>query len=740
MAETAEVLGEETDLKLEAPFLDGLLPALRRLDGLLERAVAAAQTAYGPKAATDLYRGLYISQAEVEQLLLREPGVPIFQGDGQETVDCLPDPTGGDFSRLAWLQQAFDLSLFDLDLILIALAPELDLRYERLYAYLQDHVSRRRPSVDLALNLLCSSAAVKLARRVHFAPEAPLIRHGLLHLIPDSDQGLSSLLSHYLKLDDQIVRLLLGQTSLDSRLASFCCRTEPNVSLDRWLLATEEQRALVRLVLEARETQQPLRLYFHGPGGADQRQTAEMLAGEAGVTLLAANLERAPVPSADFEQSLRLLFREGWFQDALLYLDQLDELRGGDRDAAYQYLLDQLTDAPGITILAGSQPWVAPSRRPAGVITIPFAIPDVEQRRVLWQVNLAEWDVALAPADLDRLANCFRLTPTQIAETALTAYNQARRQAAMPTSGPLIAPDLFAAARAQSGHDLTALAHKIEPVYTWSDIVLPDDALAQLREICQRVTRRQHVLGEWGFGRKLSLGKGVNALFAGPSGTGKTMAAEIIANELGLDLYKIDLSVVVSKYIGETEKNLDRIFRAAENANAILFFDEADALFGKRSEVRDSHDRYANIEISYLLQKMEQFEGITILATNLRGNLDEAFMRRLAFTVHFPFPGEADRRRIWAGIWPVQTPLAGDVDLDFLARQFKLSGGNIKNIALAAAFLAAGEDGASPNASNGHGGVVSMAHLRHATRREYQKLGKQLSADELGLFTQELSA
>jgi SpoVK/Ycf46/Vps4 family AAA+-type ATPase len=250
-----------------------------------------------------------------------------------------------------------------------------------------------------------------------------------------------------------------------------------------------------------------------------------------------------------------------------------------------------------------------------------------------------------------------------------------------------------------------------------------------LREICQRVVHGYRVLSEWGFGRKLSLGKGVNALFAGPSGTGKTMAAEIIANALQLDLYKIDLSGVVSKYIGETEKNLGRIFAAAENANAILFFDEADALFGKRSEVHDSHDRYANIEISYLLQKMEEYEGITIMATNLRQNLDESFVRRLAFTIYFPFPDEVDRRRIWDGIWPVETPVARDIDLDFLAHQFKLSGGNIKNIALAAAFLAA-EDG----------GMVTMAHLIHATRREYQKLGKPLGAAELGSFVSGVTA
>jgi SpoVK/Ycf46/Vps4 family AAA+-type ATPase len=221
------------------------------------------------------------------------------------------------------------------------------------------------------------------------------------------------------------------------------------------------------------------------------------------------------------------------------------------------------------------------------------------------------------------------------------------------------------------------------------------------------------VFESWGFGRKLSLGKGVNALFAGPSGTGKTMAAEILAGDLGLDLYKIDLSTVVSKYIGETEKNLARIFTEAETSNAILFFDEADALFGKRSEVRDSHDRYANIEISYLLQQMETFEGVAILATNLRKNMDDAFVRRLAFTIHFPFPEADDRLRIWRGTWPAAAPVSSDVDLDFMARRFRLAGGNIRNIALAAAFLAADD-----------GKTVAMPHLIRATRQEFHKMGK----------------
>jgi SpoVK/Ycf46/Vps4 family AAA+-type ATPase len=275
---------------------------------------------------------------------------------------------------------------------------------------------------------------------------------------------------------------------------------------------------------------------------------------------------------------------------------------------------------------------------------------------------------------------------------------------------------VFAAARAHSGGTLDELTYRMKPVYTWDDIVLPAEVAGQLRELCDRVVHKHRVFQDWGFARKLSLGRGITALFAGPSGAGKTMAAEVIANELQLELYRIDLSGVVSKYIGETEKNLDQLFRAAATASAILFFDEADALFGKRSEVHDSHDRYANVEVSYLLQKVEEHEGLTILATNLRQNLDEAFLRRLTLTVHFPFPDEPSRARIWAGVWPAETPLAPDTDFEVLAREHRLSGGNIKNIALTAAFFAARD-----------GCPVGMEQIAPAIRREYQKLGKTMA-------------
>ena len=221
------------------------------------------------------------------------------------------------------------------------------------------------------------------------------------------------------------------------------------------------------------------------------------------------------------------------------------------------------------------------------------------------------------------------------------------------------------------------------------------------------------VYSDWGFDRKLSTGKGLNVLFSGPSGTGKTMAAEIIARETQLDIFKIDLSNVVSKYIGETEKNLSKIFKEAETSNAILFFDEADALFGKRSEVKDAHDRYANIEIGYLLQKMEEFDGVVILATNLSKNIDDAFLRRIQIAVEFPFPDESHRKLIWTRMFPDESPLSKDIDYKFLSEKIKLAGGNIKNMAVAAAFYAAENSG-----------EINMHHIMHAARREYQKIGK----------------
>ena len=693
--------------------LNMLLPALRRLDRLLEAAMRAAEAAYGSDASADPYRGLYISTDEAQKLMRREPAMPGLSVDRESAERPASAP-------LEWMQRRFDLTDFDVDTVLIALAPELDLRYERLYAYLQDDVTRRRPSVDLALNLLCTTRDERVAQRARFAADAPLICHGLLHLA--ADPANAPLLSHSLKLDNAAVRLLLGQPCLDSRLVSFCRWLQPAPIADGGVPEVR-RKALQQLAICARQQSAPLRLYLQGSSALGRLRAAQAIAAGLDTRLLAVDLTRALAASPDFDTTVALIVREATLLEAVPYLDDLDALRADDRAAFLQSLTSRLENAPGVVVLGGQRPW-APIHSVTGVITARFEVPGFDERRQFWQTRLTAESIVAQPQDLDALAGAFRFTTEQIDDAVASAVNQGRLIAAeSPDAGGVDVPALFAAARAQCSGKLGSLARKIEPLYTWGDIILPADQVAQLREICAQAKHRHVVFGDWGFDRRLSLGKGLNVLFAGPPGTGKTMAAEIIANELRLDLYKIDLSQVVSKYIGETEKNLSRIFEEARTTNAIIFFDEADALFGKRSEVRDAHDRYANIEIAYLLQKMEEYEGISILATNLRQNLDQAFTRRLSFSVDFPFPDENSRLLIWKSIWPRETPLDSKLDLAFAATQFKLSGGSVKNVALAAAFMAADENSR-----------VGTVHVLKAVRREFQKMGKSVPRAEYGPY------
>lgn len=690
-----------------------LLAALGRLDMLLRHAVSKAELTYGQNAAGDKFRGLYLSHADAEDLLRREPGTASLSSN--EGIH-LP-ATDGANSQLDCLRKAFSLSDFDLNVVCMALAPELDLRYERLYAYLQDDVTRRHPTLDLALNILSVSAEDKIAKRANFAPEAPLVQFGLIQVFPDPHQTQPSLLAHYFKLDPQVVRMLLGQSSLDGRLRAYCQLCRPTIALDDVHVTVATKQALPFLIKNIRENR-ACGFYFEGKRGTGRRQVAEALASQTAAALLIVDMAHAAVREADHDELVKLLCREAKLQDAILYLDGFDVIR---EDARHKHLPKLLSErVEGVAVMAGSKPWSSLTSEWKGALVVPFPVATFEERHESWQRGLKDANVTVDPSTVVAIADRFRLNQNQIADAIEAARGQVLWRAAQrqeSVSGDLqpTPQDLFSAARRQSGQELASLARKIESLQTWNDLVLPEDSMSQLREIVLRLVHRHRVLHQWGFDRKLSSGKGVNALFAGTSGTGKTMAAEVIANELGLELYKVDLAGVVSKYIGETEKNLERIFDAAEQANAILFFDEADALFGKRSEVHDAHDRYANIEVAYLLQRMEQYEGISLLATNLRQNMDEAFVRRLAFIVQFPFPNAESRLLIWKGIWPPEISLGDDVSLEQLASQFKLSGGNIKNIAVAAAFHAASE-----------GGRVSMAHLLRATRREYQKMDKVL--------------
>jgi hypothetical protein len=701
------------------PALDGahgyLAAPLERLDRLLARAVERVAATYGAEVAADPFRGLYISQRDATQWSQSPRVAPVLGvADGEAELVELLDET----SPLAALARAYGLSGFDLELIVVALAPEVDVRYERLYAFLQDDVSRRMPSVDLALNLVCRTAGEKLGRRAHFASDAPLVHHELIELVAGSGGAMPSLLGQFVRLDDTVIRYLLRQRGVDPRLRQVGLLLEPGATSASVPLSREEQQGLAALVADAHAVGEHLVVYLSGPRTRSKRETAHVLASAAGADLLVLDVDYAMASEVDSGRLLKIAFREALLHDAVLFLEPLDPLLAPELATVYSRLVDELADRPGVTVLAGT-PATPPLGGPRGIVDVPFPLPSHDDRRRLWSDRLAAGGIDLSPPELEQLAGLFRLTPDQIADAVEVARNRSRiRSSATPDLA-----ELLHAARSRSDVALVGLARKIEPIHDWDQIVLPEDSVAQLREICAQVVQRHHVLDEWGFARTQSLGKGVSALFAGPSGTGKTMAADIVARELGLVLYKIDLSGVVSKYIGETEKNLERIFVAAENANAILFFDEADALFGKRSEVRDSHDRYANLEIAYLLQRMEQYDGVAILASNLRQNMDEAFVRRLQFVVEFPFPDEEQRARIWPLLFPAEADRSPDLDFSTLARQFRVTGGSIRNIVLGAAYLAAGE-----------GEPIATRHLLHATRREYVKLGRVLTEAELGPY------
>jgi AAA+ superfamily predicted ATPase len=677
--------------------LNGLQPLLQKLDRSIQQAISIRQT----KENTE--ENLERSWLEKSEISSEEIPLTIRSN-----------------SLLAWLQKTFNLSTFDLDILTIAIAPELDRSYEKIYAYLQDDVINTRPTVDLFFNLLSSSIPEKLSRRKHFTSNSPLISNRLLYL-----SSASTLLSQHLILDSQIIRLLLQQPGLDFRLTSCSQLLESDRVSNTLYLKEDVQATLEAIALEDWQKQKPLILYFQGSDRTGKRHTAQIIAKKLECSLLIADLAKLLEDKNNFEEKIQLLWREAWWFDRLLYLDNFDLLYLSENQILYRSFLVELEKNRGITILAGLENWIPTTTGIKGVMTVPFNMPEFGQRRECWEINLKEAQIEIEDAELDVLSDRFVLTPDQIADAVSTAYNKIRWQAfdRKTEKTQSLFLHLCSAARAQSGHDLANLARKIEPKYSWDDIVLHLDRIRQLQDICKEAEYRELVYQKWGFAAKLSLGKGINVLFSGSPGTGKTMAAEVIAHHLQLDLYKIDLSQIVSKYIGETEKNLNRIFNAATNSNAILLFDEADALFGKRSEVRDARDRYANIEVGYLLQKIEEYEGIAILTTNLRDNIDKAFERRLRFIINFNLPDAENRYLIWQKVFPKNTPCSADLDLKFLAQNFEITGANIRHIALTAAFLAVDNSG-----------IIDMNHIIQALQREYQKMGQVLRTRDLGQY------
>lgn len=667
-----------TDFDLPAAF--------RAATTLLEGEVQRLRARGVPVGEDDL-RGLYVSDQEADRILASEARAAAPGGAPALVAAC--------GERLARAAQLMCLPPEDTAAAAFLLTVETSPDLERLVSYVQDDVSRRRPRVEVLLRLFWDDP---VAGQDAFDRDGPLRRFHLVDLREDPGQPSTPLLAMPACLDPRFSRYLLGGRAIDPAIAA------------RATLAPVGAEEDATVGVDPAKLNPPV-LGLRGSDLARMRRVAGLLGRRAGlgqvleVSFLAPSAE--PAPREIFERAAR----EAALSDAVLLVRGLETLEPPAKDHVADLL--PVSIAP-LTLVAseGEGPWMG--------ATIEVPSPDTDERLAEWRRVLADVPLAAGAAGaLEALAGKFRLDTGAIAAAAETALGAA---IARDAASPLVTiDDLYAGARARSAPILSSLAQKVARFKTWDDLILEPDPLAQLREVCAMVEHRHQVYDSWGFGKKLANGMGVVALFAGQSGTGKTMAAGVIAGELGLDLYRIDLSGVVSKYIGETEKNLSAIFRDASLSNAILFFDEADALFGKRSEVRDAHDRYANIETAYLLQQIEEYSGLCILSTNLKMNLDEAFLRRMHFVIDFPMPEEPYRLRIWQTTMPPEVPLGPDVDFQFLARQFRISGGNIRNIVLAAAFLAARD-----------GTPVGMSHLIRATRREFQKLGRMVTAAEFG--------
>ncbi|WP_322513377.1 ATP-binding protein [Chloroflexus sp.] len=576
------------------------------------------------------------------------------------------------------LRIIFGLTDFETELLLLCAGVELDSGMAALCAAAHGDPQRYRPTIGLALALLPA------AHWSAVTPTAPL-RHWRLIELAEGEP----LATAPLRIDERVLHYLLGVATVDRRLQPLLRLLAPAA-----VLPPSHRQLAERIAALWEETSDPPPVQICGGDSFSRQAIAAAVGEQLGRAVYVLRAEDLPGEAAEQETLARLWEREAALSGALALVAI------GDGEAP-RALLHWLERVQGTVLLASADPLPASDRL---MVRVDVPQPDRAEQRSLWQQILGERSVALN-GQLEPLLAQFTLNANAIRAVGLATMTDQTT-------------DWWEACRTQARLRLDGLAQRIETVVGWDDLVLPEEHMATLRQMAAHVRQRARVYEQWGFGRRGERGLGISALFAGPSGTGKTLAAEVLANELRLDLYRIDLSAVVSKYIGETEKNLRRIFDAAEGGGAVLLFDEADALFGRRSEVKDSHDRYANLEVSYLLQRMEAYRGLAILTTNMKQAIDAAFLRRIRFIVNFPFPDSAQRRRIWQRVFPPETPLA-ELDWARLA-QLNLAGGNIRSIALNAAFLAA--DAGEP---------VCMRHILSAARSEYAKLEKPLTETEL---------
>ena len=595
--------------------------------------------------------------------------------------------------RLARLAAAAGLGRFECEVLLLAALPALEPDGAGVLATAQGDARLRLPTIAFALSSLAE------ANWQAFAPEAPLRRLALISL---TDESIASLAG--IALPERVLHHLVGLDGIDAELPAVSTRLEP-----RFELGGSHGELMRRFGAQLSAENRGLAPVFELVGADRSAALAIAAAGArvAGRRAYQVVAEALPAAAGERARLAQLWSRECVLAGALPVLDLYDLTGPGEVRSALRFA----AASAGPLALVAAEPLAVPGRDSLRLV-VPR--PSVADQRALWAAAGAE------AADVDRLVGTFTASPEIVADvTANIGADLSPAEGAAP-----LADRLWTETRIRLRPRLDELAQRIDVRSQWSDLILPPRQFDMLKAIAAQVRQRRQVHHDWGFGGSNGRGLGITALFSGPSGTGKTLAAEVIGGALQLDVYRVDLSAAVSKWIGETEKNLRRLFDAAEDSCAILLFDEADQLFAKRTEVKDSHDRYANLEVSYLLQRMESYRGLAILTTNLRSNIDNAFLRRIRFLVDFPLPEAAERQRIWRLAFPSGAPLDG-IEVERLA-QLTVAGGSIKNIALNAAFIAADE-----------GSPIRMGHLQRAARAEYDKLSKPLTEGELSGWIKE---
>ena len=651
-----------------------------------------------------------VVQPDVPLLKAAELGEQIKQAaiEREEAAKTQPPPA------LVLLSHQLQLSKFERDTLLLCAAMELDTRTGRLCARAQGDLTQPYPTFALALSLFDEPSWDALSAH------RPLRYWRLLEINQPCSLPLTQ---SALRADERFVNYIKGLNAFDDRLLAYLnpVDVQPHGAAPR--LSASQQNAVDKILWQwgrVREAEPLPIAQLVGPDVTSKRLVAQEAVRALRRQMFVINLESFPSTAVELESLARLWQREGMLLPMALYIEAGQDASPGATEqntnaASCQRFISRVAQFNGVLLLGAREPL---PRLDAPSFSVEVRKPTIAEQRLAWQERL--------PDDSDELreAGAQSLSEQLACQFSLNLSDIGRLASGIDESGELhqtsIRDQLWDACIAHTQPRLDTLAQRLDAKATWDDLVLADEPLGLLKQIANQVRHRSRVYEDFGFASRMNRGFGISVLFAGESGTGKTMAAEVIANDLRLNLYRIDLSAVVSKYIGETEKNLRRLFDAAEDGGAILFFDEADALFGKRSEVKDSHDRYANIEVNYLLQRMEAYGGLAILATNMKTALDQAFMRRLRFIVNFTFPSVAERKVMWQKAFPTELPKS-QLNEDRLAR-LNLTGGNIHNIALNAAFLSAQAN--TP---------MTMAHVLDAARKEFRKLNKPVTDAEFRL-------